>query len=188
GRDPERAGELAAGLAAALPDAEVLDWKTVAPEMVSLVEVVNVAWVLVLALVFVAAAAGVAHTERLAPVARTAEARTPRALRARPGRVVVLVVVEALALGVVGALLGTALGGGLVALTHETGLDLARLTGGGPSQISFAGMSWSMRLYPTLALIDVARVAGAVVATSLLAAVWPAARAARLAPAAALRA
>jgi ABC-type lipoprotein release transport system permease subunit len=44
-----------------------------------------------------------------------------------------------------------------------------------------------MRLFPTLAVVDVLRVAGAVLLTSLLAAAWPAARAARLQPTQAMR-
>jgi putative ABC transport system permease protein len=190
GRDPERAPALAAHVAA-LPElrgAEVLDWRRLAPEMVSLVEIVKVAWVLVLLLVFIAAAAGVANTMLMATFERTRELGMLLALGTGPGRIVRLVVLESLALGVVGALLGTALGGALVAVTHHTGLDLAKLAGGGPAQISFAGLAWSMRLYPSLAFADVARAVAAVVATSLLASAWPAARAARLQPAQALRA
>jgi ABC-type lipoprotein release transport system permease subunit len=189
-RDPARAREVAAR-AAALPElrgAEVLDWRTLSPEMVSLLQIVNVAWVLVLVLVFVAAAAGVANTMLMATFERTRELGMLLALGTRPGRIVRMIVAESLALGVVGALFGTALGGALVAITHRTGIDYATLTGGGPSELSFAGLRWSLRLYPSLAFADVARVMSAVVATSLLASVWPAARASRLQPAAALRA
>ncbi len=190
GKDPGRAKELAARVAG-LPElrgAEVLDWRALAPEMVALVELVRVAWVFVLFLVFVAAAAGVANTMLMATFERTHELGMLLALGTRPARIVRLVVAESLALGVVGALLGTALGGALVAVTHRTGFDFAAATGGGPSQISFAGLSWSMRLYPNLVFADVARAVAAVVITSLVASAWPAARAARLQPAQALRA
>jgi len=189
GRSPDRAAALAARVAA-LPElrgTEVLDWRTLAPEMVSLIQVVNSAWVLVLLLVFVAAAAGVANTMLMATYERTRELGMLLALGTGPGRIVRMVVAEAVALGIVGALLGTALGGAVVAVTHRTGFDLARVTGVGPSQISFAGLSWSLRLYPTLAFADVARAIAAVVATSLFASAWPAARAARLQPTQALR-
>jgi len=189
GRDPERAGQLAARVAA-LPElagAEVLDWKVLAPEMVSLVELVRIAWVLVLALVFVAAAAGVANTMLMATFERTHELGMLLALGTRPARLVSMIVVESLALGALGALLGTALGGAVVLVFQRTGLDYAQLTGGGPSQLSFAGLNWSLRIYPRLAFADVARGVVAVVATSLLASLWPAARVARLQPAQALR-
>jgi ABC-type lipoprotein release transport system permease subunit len=189
GRDPARADRLAAHLAA-LPElagAEVLDWRTLSPEMVALIRIVDVAWVFVLVLVFVAAAAGVANTMLMATWERTRELGMLLALGAGPGRLVRLVLWESVALGLTGALLGSALGVGLVALTHRTGVDYAALTGGGPSEISFGGLQWSMRLYPTLYPVDVLRTVAAVVLTSLLASAWPAARAARLQPTQALR-
>jgi len=123
----------------------------------------------------------------MATFERTHELGMLLALGSGPGRIVRLIVVESLALGAVGALLGTLFGGALVALTHQTGFDLAALAGGGPSAISFAGLSWSMRLYPSLAAEDVLRAVAAVMVTSIVASVWPALRAARLQPAQALR-
>ncbi len=189
GRDASRARGLASHLAAlpALRGLEVLDWRTLSPEMVSLIELVHVAWIFVLVLVLVAAAAGVANTMLMSTHERTHELGMLLALGARPGRIVRMVVVEAVVLGLVGALAGTAVGVALVAATHRTGVDYAALTGGGPQQLSFGGLRWSLRLYPTLSLVDVLRVMAAVGLTSLVAAAWPAARAARLEPSRALR-
>ena len=189
GRDPDRAASLAARLSAspALRGAEVLDWRTLAPEMVSLIELVEVVWVFVLALVFAAAAAGVANTMLMATFERTHELGMLLALGARPWRIVRLVLAESVALGVCGALLGAAAGVALVAATHGPGVDYAALTGGGPSEISFGGLQWSLVLHPTLAAVDVVRVVVAVVVTSVVASAWPALRAARLEPTRALR-
>ena len=189
GRDPARSRELAARVAS-LPElagAEVLDWRALSPEMVSLLEFVQVAWVFVLLLILLAAAAGVANTMLMATYERTHELGMMLALGARPWRIVRMVLCEAVALGLSGALLGTAVGVGLVAATHRTGVDYAALTGTGPREISFGGLSWSLVLYPTLAIVDVVRAVVAVVATSLVASAWPAARAARLQPSRALR-
>jgi ABC-type lipoprotein release transport system permease subunit len=189
-RDPEQAEALAARLAALpqLAGADVLDWKRLAPEMVSLVEIVQVAWIFVLGLVFIAAAAGVANTMLMATFERTREFGMLLALGTRPSRIVQMILAESVALGLVGAFVGTAVGVALVALTHESGVDYATLTGGGPSEISFAGLRWSLRIYPSLAVIDVVRVIGAVTVTSVVASAWPAMRVARLQPASALRA
>jgi ABC-type lipoprotein release transport system permease subunit len=165
----------------------VLDWPTLAPEMRSLVRLVEVAWVFVLLLVLIAAAAGVTNTMLMSTFERTRELGMLLALGTAPGRIVRMILAESIALALVGTLLGVALGGGLVAWAHGGGIDYATLTGGGPSEISFAGMRWSLRLYPTLALVDIARVVVAVVLTAVAASAWPAARAARLQPAAALR-
>lgn len=188
-RDREEVAALAQRIAGlpGLRDAEVLDWQTLAPELVSLVQLVQVAWAFVLVLVFIAAAAGVANTMLMATFERTHEFGMLLALGTTPGRLVRMVLAEAVALGVVGALIGTALGVALVAATHRTGVDFAALTGGGPTEISFAGLRWSLRLYPSLAFEDIGRVVSAVVVTSFLAALWPAARVARLQPVQALR-
>jgi ABC-type antimicrobial peptide transport system permease subunit len=156
--------------------------------MVSLVEIVQVAWIFVLGLVFIAAAAGVANTMLMATFERTREFGMLLALGTRPSRIVQMILAESVALGLVGAFVGTAVGVALVALTHESGVDYATLTGGGPSEISFAGLRWSLRIYPSLAVIDVVRVIGAVTVTSVVASAWPAMRVARLQPASALRA
>lgn len=188
GRDPDALPALAARVAAvpALRGAEVLDWRAIAPELVAIVRLVDVAWAFVLVLVLAAAAAGVANTMLMSTFERTRELGMLLALGAGPGRIVGLVLVEAVALGLTGALAGTALGLGLVAATHG-GIDWATITGGGPSEISFGGLVWSLRLYPKLAAIDVVRVLAGVLVVSVLAAAWPAARAARLQPARALR-
>ena len=188
-RDREEVAALAERIAGlpGLRDAEVLDWQTLAPELVSLVQLVQVAWAFVLVLVFIAAAAGVANTMLMATFERTHEFGMLLALGTTPGRLVRMVLAEAVALGAVGAIIGTALGVALVAATHRTGVDFAALTGGGPTEISFAGLRWSLRLYPSLAFEDIGRVVTAVVVTSFLAALWPAARVARLQPVQALR-
>ena len=189
GKEGTEARALAAEISA-LPElagAEVLDWERIAPEMVALVRVVEVAWALVLVLVFVAAAAGVANTMLMSTFERTREIGMLLALGTRPARIVSLVVTEAVVLGAVGVLAGVVLGGGIVAIANRVGFDLQALTGRGPRELSFAGLRWSLVLYPRLAAVDVLRGAGAVLLTALLAAAWPASRAARLEPSKALR-
>jgi len=171
----------------ALAGAEVLDWERLAPEMVSLVSLVRAAGLVALVLVFLAAAAGVANTMLMATFERTHEFGMLLALGVSPGRIVRLIVAESLALGAAGAGAGAAAGLVLVAITHRTGIDYAALTGTGPDAISFAGLRWSMIFYPTLGAADVLAATGAAVVTALVASVWPAARAARLEPARALR-
>ena len=188
-RDAKDTAALASALSAR-PEwrsAEVLDWRALAPELVDLLNIVEVAWVFVLLLVFVAAAAGVANTMLMATYERMHEFGMLLALGTSPWRIVRMIGVESLALGMTGALIGSATGILLVALTHEHGIDYATLTGGGPSSVAFGGLNWSLTIYPTLAAIDVIRVVVAVIITSLVASAWPAARVARLEPATALR-
>jgi ABC-type lipoprotein release transport system permease subunit len=188
-RDPARAGALAAsvGRLPELAGLEVLDWQTAAPAMSDLVKLVSVMWVFVLLLVFVAAAAGVANTSLMSTFERTHEFGMLLALGTAPSRIVGMILLESLALGATGALLGSALGVALVAWGHHTGVDFAKLTGGGPTSVSALGVSFTLIIRPRLASIDIVRVVIAVMLTSIIASAWPALRAARLQPARALR-
>jgi putative ABC transport system permease protein len=186
---PEMASTLARRIASATVFAgtEVLDWQTLAPEMLTLVRITDLAGLLMLVLVFMAAAAGVANTMVMATFERTREFGMLLALGTHPARLTRLVVAESIALGVVGAVVGSLIGIALVVITHRTGIDYSWLAGGGPSELSFAGLRFSLRFYPTLSVVDVARAIVAVCVTSLLAATWPALRASRLLPVKALR-
>ena len=127
-----RRGDEAAALArrvSAMPafaGDEVLDWQTLAPEMVSLVRIIDVAGALVLVLVFLAAAAGVANTMLMATFERTREFAMLLALGARPSRIVRMVLAESIVLGLLGAVAGSAVAIALVVATHRTGIDLRR--------------------------------------------------------------
>ena len=188
-RRPDDSGALAQRLARAafFSGVEVLDWQALAPEFVTLVRVTDLAGTLVLLLVFIAAAAGVANTMLMATFERTREFGMLLALGTHPSRLMRLVIAESVALGIIGAGIGTAIGVALVVVTHRTGIEYAWLAGGGPSELSFAGLRWSLRFYPTLGVVDVVRAIAAVCVTSLIAATWPALRASRLQPVQALR-
>jgi ABC-type lipoprotein release transport system permease subunit len=189
-RHPDMAERLAQQIARRerFAGTEVLDWRTLAPEMVALVRITDVAGAIVLVIVLLAAAAGVANTMVMATFERTREFGMLLALGTHPARLVRLVIAESMVLGIVGAMLGATAGVALVAVTHRTGIEYAWLAGGGPSELSFAGLRWTLRFYPTLTVRDVAQTIAAVCVTSLLASAWPALRAARLQPVQALRA
>ena len=113
-RDPGKATAIAGRWNGSreLGGAEVLDWKTLAPSMVDLVELIEIAWVFVLVLVLIAAAAGVANTMLMATFERTHEFGMLLALGTSPGRIVGMILLESLALALTGVVLGSALGGG----------------------------------------------------------------------------
>jgi ABC-type lipoprotein release transport system permease subunit len=166
---------------------DVLDWRALSPELVNLLGLMDAVGLIALVLVFIAAAAGVANTMLMSTFERTHEFGMLLALGTSPARVIRMIVVESIVLGLTGAGLGAAIGVALVVIAGRTGVDLAHLTGGGPAAVSALGMRMSLVFHPVLAGTDVTRAVSAVVVTAILASLWPAARAARLEPAQALR-
>lgn len=189
GGDPQQAEALASRLSAlpSLAGAEVLPWKKLAPEFAWIIEFMWAYELVLLLLVFVAAASGAANTMMMATFERTRELGMLLGLGAQPRRIVGLVVVEGLLLGVVALALGVAGGLAIVAITHDRGIDLSKITTGSSESISFIGMKWTMVMRPRVSLPGLWRSLVAVLVVSLLAGLWPAVRAARLEPVEAMR-
>jgi ABC-type lipoprotein release transport system permease subunit len=90
-------------------------------------------------------------------------------------------------LGLMGVLIGSLVGSGLVLLTGYTGINYAALAGVEATDIAFGGVSISYMIYPRFELRHVLFGFIAVTITSVMAATWPATLAARLEPAKAMR-
>jgi ABC-type lipoprotein release transport system permease subunit len=190
GKDSGEAAALAARLQKldTLRGEEILDWRKIAPEMANVLDVMGAAELIILSLVFVAAAAGAANTMMMATFERTRELGMLLALGTRPRRIVAMVLTEGVILGVVGLLLGAAVGVALVLLFGQRGIDISGLAGeGGGAGVSFAGLRIQMLFYPRLDVAGLWNSLIAVMITSMLAALWPALRAARLEPMEAMR-
>ena len=185
---------LAANLAATLQEQppleglEILPWKELVPELVLILEMSKYAGYLVLILVFIAAVAGVADTLMMATFERIREFGMLLALGSHPRRIVGMIIVEAVLLGLLGVALGTALGYGFVAVTAQTGIDMASWGGEEVRDLSYQGLSLPLEIYPRLEVFDSVAGLVTVMVTALLAALWPASLAARLEPMEAMRA
>jgi len=189
GNNAEGAEALAAA-AARLPElrgAEVLPWQQLAPELITVIELSDASSAIVLLLVFVAAAAGVANTMLMATFERTQELGMLLALGTTPRRIVRMIVAEAIALGLAGVAVGTVLGTGAVLVFAGTGFDFGALGNEAVGDLSFGGLNYGLRIYPRIEAADIFTGVWAVVVTALLASLWPAIHAARLEPVKALR-
>ncbi len=124
-------------------------------------------------------AAGVMNTALMSVFERTREVGTMRAVGARRARVLSLFLLEALLLGLAGAVGGALLGAGLVGFFSRFGIPAFSEA----QRYSYGGDY----LFPILNLHDVTVVPALMVGVCVLAAVGPAVAAARLRPADALR-
>jgi ABC-type lipoprotein release transport system permease subunit len=106
------------------------------------------------------------------------------AIGVSPGRLRRLILAEGLVLGAIAALLGSLLGSLLTWYLVAHGIDLRSFY---PESIEFGGVIFDPILRATWDLAWMARIALYLVALAMAAAVYPAVKAARLAPAAAMR-
>jgi ABC-type lipoprotein release transport system permease subunit len=189
GSNIENAGELAREVAAlpAVSGLEVLSWREAAPEFVRMIDMKDWFDLIFLAIVFVAAAAGIANTAMMSAFERTREFGMLLAIGSQPARVVRMVLIESVLLGLIGVIAGSLAGSGLVLLTAQSGIDYAALAGMEAADITFGGISISYVIYPRLEFRHILFGFIAVTLTSVLASAWPAMLASRLEPAKAMR-
>ena len=187
--DYRNAEELATSVAAlpALANAEVLQWREAVPELARIIDMKGKIDLIFLAIVFVAAAAGIANTATMSAFERTHEFGMLLAVGTRPVRIIRMVLIESIIIGLLGVAIGSILGSALVVATSQTGIDYAALGGVSAEDVSFGGMSISYIIYPMFEFRHVLLGLCAVTMTSVLASLWPAALAARLEPVEAMR-
>jgi ABC-type lipoprotein release transport system permease subunit len=172
-----------------LTGTDIEPWKEIVPQLVVLLDMSDYVGYFVIFIVFVAAVAGIANTLMMATFERMHEFGMLLALGSRPSRLVRMIVIEAVLTGILGVVIGTALGYAFVAATSGSGIDMASWGGSGEvKDMAYKGLNLPLHIYPRLELSDTMLGLVAVVFTSLVASVWPALVAARLEPVEAMRA
>jgi ABC-type antimicrobial peptide transport system permease subunit len=132
--------------------------------------------------VFVVVAIGVMNTMVMSVMERTRELGVMLALGTRGSQLVLTILFEALFLALLGMVAGTMLGGLLVAWLNRSGIDLSAIAG---SFETIPGIT--DKVYPVLILDHVWLPSLLLFACSVLVALYPARRAARLDPVEAIR-
>ena len=162
--------------------AVAVSWRSLLPELDQMIEYVRVVLSLITGIVLAVVAIGVMNTLMMSVMERTRELGIMMALGTRPRAVVALVVYESLVLALVGIAAGLALGLPLVEYFGARGLDLSRYAAGLQSIPGLTGI-----IYPAFVPAHLVRPVLLLLALSVLAAFYPAWKAARLQPAAAIR-
>lgn len=161
---------------------QAVPWNVLVPEIVQMLELVRVNLRVILIVVFVVVVLGVTNTLLMAVLERTREFGLQLALGTRPAQIVRTVLYESLVLGALGLAGGAFLGAGVVGYFHARGFDLSAYAAGAAA---IPGMTTVV--YPTLVLDNMWLPMAALLVTSVIAAFYPAWRAARLDPVEALR-
>lgn len=168
---------------------EVLTWRELAPELSQFMDMADAYSIIVLLIVFIAAAAGIANTLLMATFERRRELGMLLSLGTTPSRLVRIVLTEAVFLGLMGVFIGSVFGTLLVLYQGSVGIDLMTLGGqsGEATDMAMYGLNFARPIYPYLAVKDYVPGIVGIVIVSMIAAVWPAVVTARLEPMEAMR-
>lgn len=184
-RLPERASvaQARARIDAALGAAhEVLDWQRLLPAVVQSVSFHEVVGYVLLLVLFIVVAVGITNTVLMAVMERTREFGVMMALGTGQGQLMRAVFYEACLLGIAGVGLGAVLGMAVVLFFAERGMDFGAYVQAMETMQGLTSMIYPLPRWDRLALIS-----ALVFGIGIVAALYPAWRAARLAPVAAIR-
>lgn len=161
---------------------EVVGWPTLLPMVAVSIRFHEVMGSVILAIFFVMVAAGVANPVLMAVLERSREFGIMLAVGTRPALLFRLVLAEAALLGLAGLLLGNLVGLGATAAFGRIGIDLGAFEAGLRTMPGLADV-----IYPVLRAERSVVISLLVFVIALLMALYPALRAARLEPVAAIR-
>ena len=158
------------------PDYEVLRWYDMYPMMKQWVELENAFYYIFLTIVLVIVAAGIMNTVLMSMLERIHEFGVMMALGCGRARLAGMVVIESCLLGLAGIVAGMAIGLMLVHYFHGAGIDLS-------SQMDSVARFYINPVVKTEIDTDhLLDTLFSVMAAAVVAAIWPALRAARLEP------
>lgn len=184
-KTPAAAPDLAAKLDRVLPNAGTLvrSWDVIRPDILSMLELNSASAGLMAFVIFIVAALGVVNTMLMAVFERTRELGMLKAIGMSGGKILWLVLVETTILVVVSSIVGTVLGLGLDLYLLFYGIDLSSFSEG----ISIGGMGTSPVLRAAITAEGLVVPMVTLSVMCFLAALYPAARAARMRPAQGMR-
>lgn len=168
-------------LAAALPGYEVDSWTTLHPEIEETLAMKGAFTTILGLIVLMIASIGVLNLMLMAVFERTREMGVLSALGMKGRQIMWLFLLEGALIGLVGAVIGCAIGYGLVTIVGQIGIDF-----GFASNMGEVTALMGSRLYPTVGLNNVLFSGIAVTVIAALASLYPAWQASRQEPAAAL--
>src|SRR5690606_28222968 len=137
--------------------------------------------VIFMGIILLALAFGLVNTMMMSVLERTREIGMLLAVGMNKFRVFAMILLETGFLIMTGAPIGLALGLGTIAILHKTGIHLTRYAE------AYSSFGYAPDIYPTLYGNQLGMIVLMILATSILAALFPARRALRLSPAEALK-
>jgi ABC-type lipoprotein release transport system permease subunit len=155
---------------------EVLSYNDLLPSLVSQIELMNSLMYLFFVLIGTALIFGVINTFLMAVYERIREFGVLKSIGMKDVYLLIMIELEALLLGLIGSIIGTILGAGVVLIVGKVGLNLAIFSKG------LTAFGSGAILYPRFDWFSVGIGAVIIIMICLLAAIYPARRAMKLEP------
>lgn len=162
---------------------EVMTWDEIAPDLATFIRLDDASVYILILIVFFLVAIGILNTMLMSIFERVREFGIMMAVGTKPHQVVLLVMMESLWIALVSLLLGGIIGAVATIHFQTHGIDLTRFTG----ELNVVGTTMSPILYTDLTLNNIVVSCITVLLVTLLVAVYPAVKAARLQPVEAIR-
>jgi len=166
------------------PELHATPWEKAMPNLANAIKLDYASQKFIFVVILLIVTIGVVNTLLMSVMERLREFGVILALGATPGRLRLMVLAEALVLGVVAMLLGTLLGALATWYLVEVGIDLRAFI---PETLEFGGVVFDPVLRAAWDLAWMARIALYVIGLALLASLYPAIKAGRIRPAEAMR-
>lgn len=164
------------------PEYEVLDWKKIIPELETSIILHEVEATIILVIVFLIVTIGILNTIMMTVVERVREFGLMMALGTTGLQIILLVIIESFLLAIAGITLGGVSGSAITLIFGRRGIDLTKYM-----EFLQASPKTPDIIYPVLRSDRIILLIGFVLSVTLIAAIYPAVKAARYRPVVALR-
>ncbi len=163
------------------PDVQARIWTEIQPDLALTTEYIELSYYIIIIFILLALAFGIINTMLMAVLERIKELGMLMAIGMNKMRVFGMIMLETVYLTLTGAILGMAIGQGLIQFYGKKGIDLSMYAEG------FEAIGYGAFIYPEITLRFYFGVTLLVVATGIISSIYPAMKALRLNPVEATR-
>jgi len=163
------------------PSASIMTWKELAPDAGMMADFMVLYYYMIMGVIFFALAFGIINTMLMSVLERIKELGMLMAVGMNKKRVFNMIMLETIFLTLVGSVAGMLLGGALIGIFGQVGLNFASVEEG------FEAFGWSAMVYPSIELSFFFGVTLLVIVIAILSSIIPARKALKLNPVEALR-
>jgi ABC-type lipoprotein release transport system permease subunit len=179
--DVEKTEEITEELRKDLPDAEVMNWKELQPDLAMMTDYVHQIYGILMVIIMAALAFGIVNTMLMAVLERTKELGMLTAIGMNKRRVFSMIMLESVFLSLIGGLTGMFVAWIVILLTARNGINFLQYAEG------MEAFGYSAHVFPEINATFFFMMAVLVIITGIASSVYPALKALKLNPVEAIR-